>query len=49
MLEGLISFLIEASKGIDRLNEGLGKITNKLILISERGGAEDDEFKKETL
>lgn len=38
MIEGLISILIQASKGLDRLNEALGKLTDRLIQYSERGG-----------
>jgi hypothetical protein len=41
MIEGLISLLIQASKGLDRLNEALGNITDKLIRYSERGGVEN--------
>jgi len=41
LIEGLITILIKTSIGIDKFNEIVGKITDKLINISERGGAEN--------
>lgn len=44
LIEGLITILIKTSTGIDKLNEIVGKIADKLIYLSERGGAEDGEL-----
>lgn len=41
LVEGLITILIKTSMGIDKLNEVIGKIADKLIQYSERGGAEN--------
>jgi len=49
LIEGLITILLKISTGIDKLNEIVGKITDKLIYISERGGADNGNPLKESL
>jgi len=49
LIEGLITILIKTSTCIDKLNEIVGKIADKLIYLSERSGAEEGELKKESL
>lgn len=41
LIEGLITILLKTSTCIDKLNEIVGKLADKLIYISERSGAKE--------